>query len=81
VSEYKIDKKVKMPRPSRLSSSFPWDAMDVEDSFFIPYDDVSSFSSIRQTVYASNRKRAPKAFRVVFNDSDLGFGYRVFRTK
>lgn len=81
MSEYKIDKKVKMPRPSRLSSSFPWDEMDVGDSFFVPYDDVSSFSSIRQTVYASNRARAPKAFRVVFSDSLIINGYRVFRTK
>jgi len=81
VSEYKISKNVKMPRPSRLSSSFPWDAMDVGDSFFIPYDDVSSFSSIRQTVYASNRKRAPKAFRVVFDDTNNDVGFRVFRTK
>jgi hypothetical protein len=81
VTEYKIDKKVKMPRASRLSSSFPWDAMDVEDSFFVPYDDVSSFSSIRQTVYACNRKRAPKAFRVVFDDANYDVGYRIFRTK
>jgi hypothetical protein len=55
--------------------------MDVEDSFFVPYDDVSSFSSIRQTVYACNRKRAPKAFRVVFDDANYDVGYRIFRTK
>ena len=81
MTKYAISKNVKMPRPSRLSSSFPWDEMDVGDSFFVPQEDVASLISIRQTVYASNRARAPKAFRVVFSDSLITNGYRVFRTK
>ena len=81
MEKYKINKNVPLPKPSRLSNSFPWDDMEVGDSFFVPVNDVASLGSIRQTVYFSNRKRNPKAFRVVFDDANYDVGYRIFRTK
>jgi len=81
VDKYKINKNVPMPKPSQLSSMFPWDDMEVGDSFFVPHNDVQSSSSIRQTVYASNRRRKPKFYRVVWDDEGVELGYRVFRVK
>lgn len=81
MDKYKISKNVPMPKPSQLSAMFPWDAMEVGDSFFVPVDDVPSNNSIRQTVYASNRRRKPKFFRVVLEDEGIEVGYRVFRVK
>ena len=81
MDKYKINKNIPMPKPSQLSALLPWDEMDVGDSFFVPVEDVQSNNSIRQTVYASNRRRKPKFFRVVFDDSGVDFGYRVFRVK
>ena len=81
MDKYKISKTIPMPKPSHLSAMFPWDDMEVGDSFFVPVEDVSSNNSIRQTVYASNRRRKPKFFRVVWDEDGITEGYRVFRVK
>ena len=81
MDKYKISKTIPMPKPSQLSAMFPWDDMEVGDSFFVPVEDVSSNNSIRQTVYASNRRRKPKFFRVVWDEDCITEGYRVFRVK
>ena len=81
MDKYKISKTIPMPKPSQLSAMFPWDDMEVGDSFFVPVEDVSSSNSIRQTIYASNRRRKPKFFRVVWDEDGVTEGYRVFRVK
>ena len=75
-----LTKEVPVPEP-RIRNVYPYKVMEVGDSFFVPVEDVSSSNSIRQTIYASNRRRKPKFFRVVWDEDGVTEGYRVFRVK
>ena len=78
MTEYKVDKKLPMPVfKERGVSRYPFDKMDVGDSFFVPMVDVASMKSLRQTTYNINRKKAPKSFKLSTEEN----GYRIFRVK
>lgn len=76
--QYKVEKKVPMPQfKDRGVSRYPFDQMDVGDSFFVPTVDVASMKSLRQTTYNTNRKKAPRAFKMSIEAN----GFRIFRVK
>ena len=74
--KYKIEKNIKIPkRKGGYSSKYPWDEMEIGDSFLFTKDIKSG--SIYSLVSQSNAKRSPKHFAA----REVDGGIRIWRTK
>lgn len=69
--EIKIEKGIPMPEFS--VSKYPWDDMDVGDSFAVP---LGTRQNVHQLTVYQNAKRAPKRFKAAVR---RGVG-RIWRT-
>ena len=71
---YKIVKNIPLPPEKVAINKYPFGAMEVGDSFFVPAVDVTSIYALRQSCYYYARRYGAR-FRVVKEDK----GFRVFR--
>ena len=76
---YKVEKGVKMERKRSASARFPFDKMEIGDSFFIPKGDQDPLT-VGPTIYAAsnsyNKTHGTKIKVAIRKDTD---GVRVFR--
>ena len=72
----KIEKNIEMPKRRGSGGKYPWDEMEVDDSFLVVLKGIKSTSAF-SLVSRANVMRAPKHFaaRKVSN------GVRIWRTR
>lgn len=82
-SEIKIDEGIPVPPPGTFgprASKYPYDTMDVGNSFFIPVTDEAGAAvakrRMRQSTAWANKRYAPKKFTA----RSVAGGVRVWRT-
>lgn len=73
---YKVIKNIPVPPPKVVPNKYPFNAMEVGDSFYVPDVDVTNINSLRQSCYYHARRYGAK-FRVI----NEGKGFRVFKIK
>lgn len=78
---FKIDKNVKMPPKGQKPSKYPFQQMEVGDSFFVPNPKDKKRSPITSATHSANKKLAPKRFtsRTVTESGVMGM--RIWRTQ
>jgi len=69
-----VVKNVPVPPSKMAPNKYPFNKMNVGDSFLVPFVDVTNINSLRQSCYYHARRYGPK-FRVITEDK----GFRVFR--
>lgn len=74
-NEFKIEKGVPIP-PRKIQSKYPWDQMDIGDSFFVPSTSGYKLSKIQSNAYAYGIKITPKRKFVI---RTLEKGFRIWR--
>lgn len=67
-----IDKNVPLPPPRANHNKYPWNIMQVGDSFIIPQESHSAYSN----AYRASERYAPKRFVC----RQVKEGYRIWRT-
>jgi hypothetical protein len=74
------------PIPTRRKDEFPWDKMELGDSFFVPCEGTEANNVVKRvhsscTVYLKSSKKDRKDFsvRTVFEDKDGKSGIWVWR--
>lgn len=79
-TEIQIDKGIPIPTKMQLGrrSKYPFDIMDVGDSFFVPGRDGKSFGG---TVTAARKRLTDMAFEMRTVKEDGVIGVRVWRTE
>ena len=72
---FKIDADVPMPEPatSTRTSKYPWQLMDVNDSFLVPDGNVKS---LKTTAYAAGKRYGAK-----FRAKEVEGGVRIWRVE
>lgn len=72
MSEFKIEKGIPVPSHRGAPSKYPWEQMEVGDSFFVPAEDTTkNFGSLART---SGKRMGAK-----FTSRKLDGGWRVWR--
>ena len=77
---YKIEKGIPSPRLGSGSKVYPFNEMEVGDSFFVPYSDRDS-KKVQANIIVSvrNRRGLPKEFKV--RTRSILTGVRCWRVK
>ena len=80
---YKIEKDVPLCRPSSKLNKYPFDQMEVGDSFLVPYAEAKSARMAALTRNAGQYKKLPKYITVQrhFVTRTVDGGMRIWRTK
>jgi hypothetical protein len=75
MTDIKLEKGIPLPRKNEKSNKYPWDTMDIGDSFVFP--DPSSPNTPYTAASQTNRRHTDKKFVVRKTDE----GYRCWRVK
>lgn len=81
MSRYEVESGIQMPERS-VSSDYPWEQLNVGQSFFIPYEDLNALKDPKGSMNAKARtvmQRTDKIFRIRDAEKDGVKGLRVFR--
>lgn len=84
MSKFKIEKNQPMPETFDGASSrgiYPFDEMEVGDSFFVPCKKENEFKSAVQSVHYANSKERKKESGKIFKRSQIGSGVRIWRVE
>jgi hypothetical protein len=80
---FKIEKGIPLCRPSSKSNKYPFDQMEVGDSFFVPHAEAKSARMAALTRNAGQYKKLPKYVTVQrhFVTRTVDGGMRIWRTE
>ena len=83
IMAYTIEKNVPLCRPSSKSNKYPFDQMEVGDSFFVPHAEAKSARMAALTRNAGQYKKLPKhvTFQRHFVTRTVEGGARIWRVK
>lgn len=79
INRFKIEKNIPIPAPTRQArkSKYPWDDMDIGDSFAVDEPSDTAFRKLYSTVFTRMRKHPGKKYKVGIDETNRARVWRV----